>query len=358
MENKKIKKIAIIGGGFYGCYLAYKLSKEKKFNLSIDIFEKNADLLQEAGSNNQWRLHLGYHYPRSNKTIEQCVIGAKKFTSDFKRFISYPKYNIYLIHSNSKTSFKEFVKIFKKFKLNFKKFDIKKLKVIKNIDQYSGALNTKEGVIKFDRLNPYLKKKIKSRCNVYLNTNIKKIISTDLKVLDSKNNKYGKYNFILNCTYINPNLSNKNKFSIKYELAGMVEMKNIIRKNIALTIMDGNYVSIYPRRKNTVSLSSVKYTPIKKFTNITYIEKYKKIVKKNRNKFISKILNDLNRYFYLNTKKKKRDLIITTKVKIKNDFFDQRTAVIKKDKNVFHILCGKIDAAPIIFDEISKSLKL
>ena len=49
-------KIAIIGGGFYGCYLAYKLLEEKKFNLIIDIFEKNRDLLQEAGSNNQWSL--------------------------------------------------------------------------------------------------------------------------------------------------------------------------------------------------------------------------------------------------------------------------------------------------------------
>ena len=85
----------------------------------------------------------------------------------------------------------------------------------------------------------------------------------------------------------------------------MVEMQNIIRKNIALTIMDGNYVSIYPRRKNTVSLSSVKYTPIKKFKNISHIEKYKKIVIKNKNKFINKILDDLNRYFYLNTKKKR-----------------------------------------------------
>lgn len=358
MKIKETKKIAIIGGGFYGCYLAYKLLKEKKINLSIDIFEKNTDLLQEAASNNQWRLHLGYHYPRSNKTIEQCVIGAKKFTSDFKKFISYPKYNLYLIHNNSKTSFNEFVKIFKKFKLNFKKFDIKKLKVIKNIDEYSGALNTKEGVIKFDKLNQYLKKKIKSNCKVYLNTKVKKIISSNSNVIDSKNNTYGKYNFILNCTYINPNLSNKNKFSIKYEIAGMVEMNNIIQKNIALTIMDGNYVSIYPRRQNTVSLSSVKFTPIKKFKNISYIDKYKKIIKKNKKKYTNKIINDLKKYFYLNIKKKKRDLIITTKVKIKNDFFDQRTALIKKDKNVFHILCGKIDAAPIIFDQISKSLKL
>ena len=358
MANRETKRIAVIGGGFYGCYLAYKLLEEKKFNLIIDIFEKNRDLLQEAGSNNQWRLHLGYHYPRSKKTIEQCVIGAKKFTNDFKKYISYPKYNLYIIHKKSKTSFDQFVKIFKNFKLKFKKFDIKTLKVLKNIDQYSGALNTEEGVIKFDKLNPFLKKKIKSKCKVYLNTKIKKIINSDSKILDCKNNKYGSYDFIMNCTYINPNLSNNNKFPIKYELAGMVEIKNVIKKNIALTIMDGNYVSIYPRKQNTVSLSSVKFTPIKKFTNISNIDKLKKIVTKNKKKYINKILNDLNKYFHMNIKKKKKNLIVTTKVKIKNDFFDQRITLLKKNKNVFHILCGKIDAAPIIYDKIKKSLKL
>ena len=47
--------IAIIGGGFYGCYFAYKLSKKHK----ITLFEKNHTLLGEAGLYNQYRLHQG-----------------------------------------------------------------------------------------------------------------------------------------------------------------------------------------------------------------------------------------------------------------------------------------------------------
>ena len=62
-------KIAIIGGGFYGVYFAYKLSQNKK--LQIDLFEKNNTLLNETAIRNQYRLHTGYHYPRSLETIYQ-----------------------------------------------------------------------------------------------------------------------------------------------------------------------------------------------------------------------------------------------------------------------------------------------
>ena len=58
-------RIAIIGAGFYGTYIAYKLSEQKKYEVSI--FEKNKNICC-AASNNQYRLHTGFHYPRSIDT--------------------------------------------------------------------------------------------------------------------------------------------------------------------------------------------------------------------------------------------------------------------------------------------------
>ena len=68
-------KIAIIGAGFYGCYLAKHLSKKHE----IYIFEKNADLISESGNNNQYRLHQGFHYPRSKKLSSKQKKGIKNF---------------------------------------------------------------------------------------------------------------------------------------------------------------------------------------------------------------------------------------------------------------------------------------
>ena len=112
-------KIAIIGGGFYGCYLAYKIKNKLKTKIKIDLFEKNNSLIQEAGKNNQNKLHLGYHYPRSNQTIKQTILGSKKFTNEFKKFIYFPKRNLYLIHKKSRVRANKFYNIFKKKKIKY-----------------------------------------------------------------------------------------------------------------------------------------------------------------------------------------------------------------------------------------------
>ena len=65
--------IAVIGGGFYGCYLSSKLG----IDYNVTIYEKSKKLMTGAATNNQNRLHLGYHYPRSRKTIEQILESYK-----------------------------------------------------------------------------------------------------------------------------------------------------------------------------------------------------------------------------------------------------------------------------------------
>ena len=57
-------KIAIIGGGWVGCHLTYKLQNSH----DVTLFEKNENLFQETSFNNQNRLHLGFHYARNSKT--------------------------------------------------------------------------------------------------------------------------------------------------------------------------------------------------------------------------------------------------------------------------------------------------
>ena len=89
MMNKK-KSICILGGGFYGCYIAKKI-KENFKNVKIEIFEKKDEIISEAGKHNQYRLHLGFHYPRSIQTIKQTQEGSKIFIKEFKDYISKPK---------------------------------------------------------------------------------------------------------------------------------------------------------------------------------------------------------------------------------------------------------------------------
>jgi L-2-hydroxyglutarate oxidase LhgO len=54
-------KILIVVVDGLECHLAYKLMNE----YDVTIFDKNKHLFLETSNNNQNRLHMGYHYPRS-----------------------------------------------------------------------------------------------------------------------------------------------------------------------------------------------------------------------------------------------------------------------------------------------------
>jgi len=49
-----MKKIAVVGAGIYGCWIAYILSKK---GYKIEIFEKNSEIISESSKLNQYRVH-------------------------------------------------------------------------------------------------------------------------------------------------------------------------------------------------------------------------------------------------------------------------------------------------------------
>ena len=355
MKIKAKKTICIIGAGFYGCFIAKKISENFK-NFEIEVFEKNNNLITEAGKNNQYRLHLGFHYPRSVQTIKQTQEGSKIFIKEFKNFISKPKKNIYLIHKKSLTSFSKYKNIFKKLNVNFKEINLNQIDFLKNKEMYQGAINTSEQVILIDKLVPWLRKIIKKNCKVHLNNQIRKIDSKKGEIFD-RNNNAKKFDYIINTTYTNPNFGLRKKYKIKYEIAGMVKIKNTL-KNTAITIMDGPFVSIYPRNNSEASISSVKYTPIKKFRDLTSLKKYLKYAKKNKKIFEKRIINHSKKFFNNKVKIVSKGIILAPKVKILNDKFSERVSLVKQNHKTFSILCGKLDAAPLAFKKIKKLIKL
>ena len=346
---KKKKSICIIGGGFYGCYIAKRI-KENFKNINIEIYEKNTDLITEAGKNNQYRLHLGFHYPRSLETIKQTQEGSKIFINEFKNFVSKPKKNIYLIHKKSLIDLVSYKNIFKKLKIHFEELNLKNINFLKNPEIYQGAINTKEQVILLDKLIPSLKKIVKTNCNINYKNEIKKINSKTGEIVDQKN-KIKKFDYIINTTYTNPNLGLKKKYKIKYEIAGMVKIKNTL-KNTAVTIMDGPFISLYPRNNNEASISSVKFTPIKKFRKLSNLKKYLKSANKNKKNIEKKIINHSKIFFNDKIKIINKGLILAPKVKILNDKLSERLSLVKQYHKTLSILCGKLDAAPLAYKKI------
>ena len=75
------KKALVIGGGIFGCTSAITLSNN---GYTVDLLEKENDLMKGASSINQYRLHKGYHYPRSKNTAKECIEGIRQFERKYE----------------------------------------------------------------------------------------------------------------------------------------------------------------------------------------------------------------------------------------------------------------------------------
>ena len=117
--------------------------------------------------------------------------------------------------------------------------------------------------------------------------------------------------------------------------------------------MDGNFCSLYPYDKKYSTISSVKFTPILKTNSYRDLLIKKKYIKEN---IIKKNLYEhAQKDFFLSNKIKKMNLILSYKVKLRDDINDLRTSNIIKENKQISILCGKLDAALVVYNEIIKS---
>jgi len=334
-------RIAIIGGGFYGFHLANEIINKNK-NIKIDLFEKESSLFTGAFTNNQHRLHLGYHYPRSFNTIIQSISNYNKFNEKYNLFIKIPKYNVYSIHKDSFVNYDEYVKIYKNFNLNFKEINNNKLLKISsnkiNIKNIVSSVITEEGTVDFNGISKFLIEKTKNNINIILNKELYNVPSN--------------YDVTINATYNYPNLFLNNKIKIKHELCCILLSENIMNNDIGVTIMDGDFCSIFPKSNNTHSISSVKNTPFLKYND--FDKKYNKneirdIYIKLKTK--DKILEHANEYIDISSNKIVGEML-SIKTKFEEDFGDTREAIWKKEGSHYSIFCGKISAICTIAEEI------
>src|SRR6185369_6136850 len=100
-------KIAVVGAGIFGTSTAIALAKN---GYEIDLFEKESDILRAASGINQFRLHRGYHYPRSLETASSSRSAEASFLSEYEKAVSSDFEHYYCIaREGSKIYAKDFL---------------------------------------------------------------------------------------------------------------------------------------------------------------------------------------------------------------------------------------------------------
>ena len=77
-------RVGVIGGGIFGVTSAIELARAGHH---VELFEKESDILQAASGINQYRLHRGYHYPRSASTAQSSKASEASFRELFGRAV-------------------------------------------------------------------------------------------------------------------------------------------------------------------------------------------------------------------------------------------------------------------------------
>lgn len=74
----------IVGGGIFGATAAIELASRGQ---NVVLYERHPQLFREATGINQYRVHKGYHYPRSRETASECRDSSESFARVYRQAI-------------------------------------------------------------------------------------------------------------------------------------------------------------------------------------------------------------------------------------------------------------------------------
>jgi len=225
-------KIAIIGGGIFGMTCAIKLAPENQ----VTVFEKNNDILKSASDTHQCRIHRGYHYPRSDKTVQELLSSESSFVNEFSDAVMKTTENFYCISKNdSLVNADEYIDFCNRNSLEFEKSDLE----IVDKDSIQLCLKVRENLYDYEKFKKICWQKLK---NLGVKVNLNNQVGDEI---------FDEFDFVVICTYANIN-SLLDKFPKKqrdfqFEICEkiFVELPNEF-KNKSVLIMDGPFMSIDP----------------------------------------------------------------------------------------------------------------
>lgn len=257
--NKNIKpKIAVMGGGIFGTTCALLLGED----FSVEIFERHGDILKEASYANQYRHHMGYHYPRSKETVREVRQATKDFEELYRSIIisTFPAYYC-ISKEDSLVSRENFLAFADALGLPYE--NEYPNKEFLNPDSVSLCIKTPEAIYDYDALKFFIKKRIQDNPNITLNVNTEvldaKINNKGLKVLTIKTNTekiQKEFDYVINATYSNYNTFcdwlGFSKKSLEFRLKEVIIVKLETSNKCAVTIMDGPFTTIVPTGKDKI----------------------------------------------------------------------------------------------------------
>ena len=250
-------KIAIIGGGWYGCHLGLLLRER---GLNVEILERNTRLFQESSSKNQCRLHLGLHYARSWATRRECLFGYTKLLELYPETVQIVKENLYVVAKHSLLDFETISDIFTSSNVPFEV-----------VESASVAIGNAQAIFRCNEMSfDHAKAEIlfwkRLGATVKTGVAVEQVIQGESDVLLKTTEGDKTYHKVIDCTYNALGLAQE-FVQCFYQpcISLLYAYKGDSSGHPSITVIDGDFASLYQYHgdvPNLFTLTSVKHTPL------------------------------------------------------------------------------------------------
>lgn len=347
-------KIAIIGAGIYGTTVAIKLADN---GFEVDIFEKEPDILMAASGINQYRLHRGYHYPRSKETGRSSRQANPIFLKEYGDAVIDGNSHYYCVpKKDSLVSGADFLKFCRDNELEHKETKLGNL----HKKLFDVVIEAKEYLVDPEKLRKIIKEKIKKRkINLILN---KTATAKDI----------AGYDVVVNCTYANLNAILDNYPEAKREYQFELCEKPMLKlpdnfKGISAVIMDGPFFCIDPYAKTDLHVMGNVVHAIHT-TNVGFApkipEEFKSLLNRGviKNPSITNFSKFIESASYFMPELKKAEHIgsmYTIRTVLPNvDRTDERPMIVSRvNDKIINVFSGKLNNCVQAAEEVLKIIK-
>lgn len=335
-------KILIIGGGFFGMYLADHFVHKGH---NVCLVEKEEQFMSRASYVNQARVHNGYHYPRSVLTALRSRISFPRFVNDFRECIYSEFEKYYLIGTPlGKVSAKQFSKFCERIGARCE-LAPDRIKAMTNPSLIEACYSVVEYAFDAIKLRDVMIERLAdSTVRCVLNASVELVSQHEKGLLvnlfhgvsGEKETLYADH--VFNCTYSRLNYVNSNSsidlIPLKHEMTEMclVDVPDQL-KNLGITVMCGPFFSVMPFPSTGLhSFSHVRYTP-----HYEWRDGYRSMYEDSQAKFISAQRNSAWRYMQ---KDAARYIPLLAECNYHSSLWEVKTVLPRSDSD---------DSRPILF---------
>lgn len=345
VKSKIYGKCAVVGAGIYGITAAIKL---KTIGFDVDLFESKDDILKAASGINQYRVHRGYHYPRSLNTIKSCKNNESSFIKYYNQSIlNRDIEHLYAISKeDSLVTPEQYLTTLDKAGLQWD--------TVETLPNCDLTIKVDEKLYNPNILKNVCYNRIKGNgVNLYLNNHVKFL-------------KGYKYN--IHATYSSLNNLTDKKQNYQFELCEKPLFKLPKQyKNKSIVIMDGPFMCFDPYADTGYHLGgnvvhAIHVRNIGKCPEVPSVyKKYlnKGIIKDPKYTNVDRFIESAKKFFpYIENSKHIGSMYTIRTVLPNKDLTDERPTIVTKDNNNFILFSGKIGNCVEAANKIEEIIKI